>query len=80
LLASHKAGFARIAHGHRTATVPIAELDNLPRHLRDLVSAVLNFPRREIAYDLEMASRAADDLRALRQDIAAASDWIDGRS
>jgi hypothetical protein len=47
LLASHKAGFARIAHGHRNATVPINDLNNLSHRLDAHVLAITNFPARK---------------------------------
>jgi hypothetical protein len=77
LLASHKAGFARIAHGAATAKLPVEELNDLfSRRLDHFVSTILSFPLREVAHDIALASRAVDDLRSLRQDIAAAADWI----
>jgi hypothetical protein len=78
LLASHKAGFARIRHGDDTVRMQVEQLDTLRNRLDDHALTIANFPRREIAQDLALASRAADDLRSLRQDIAAATDWIGG--
>ncbi len=39
---------------------------------------IANFPGREIAQDLALASRTADDLRNLRQNISYAVDVIGG--